>query len=642
MTKTAVAEQSWTRLRASFGLKSKPSWPDPELSIGIWHRKMGMSDCWEAKGPAREEYGRLSKDIKRILDERIELLNEGEPVSKMVTFSLYMTGRKRTNARPTVIFCCERPLPRRRARDLIKENGIMEKYPGWILGDSSFPPEFDEPLLRLAFEDTKTSVGFVGSGDGRTVLYRPSDRAYGIEVFIKGYRDQSVIRRATVGGIVRADDRYYGLTVAHAFSEAEPSTELLNKVDFEFDLDDSGEESDLDEEGLVEETSRGSQSPGSETGRNTSSVVSHRSEVYLAESSDIVSDVLPASASSPVGMAETDADSDESSEAQETARRPLVEFGDLAMSAKASSSDIFDWALIEIGNTQLQTFKDLDKRGRGPRFLSPERAAEPSPKNAAIIALTASGKNLNGDLCENPTYLHIPQTKGFQEVWTIVLDDKLKHGDCGTWVIDAQTGRLYGHIISGALSGIAYIMPAHYIFNDMRLRFPSLEVYMGVELSLLPKSHMVENSLNTELLKESRGEVARLKLEISKRDDELNKKSSVLTAALQNLEELRQKLKVEHDRNLSDLEKARLEKARFQLQNERLASELEKSNKLLEKSRIAYAETKGIPRIDNRVQRFPEHQRMSLESFYQDNGEYYASNATGSVLTLCSTWIMGR
>jgi hypothetical protein len=219
---------------------------------------MGMSDYWEATGLARETYSPLSKEIKRILEDRIEFLDEGKPVPKIVTFSLYMTSWKTTSARPTIIFCCEWPLPRWRAHDLIKENGILDKHPSWALGDSSFPPEFDQALIRLALEDHKHSIAIPDDNIECVVLYRPSDKTHGIEVFLKGYSGKADLRRATVSGIVRAEDRYYGLTIAHAFHETSLSSELMDDVGFQFDLEDSEEEIDLGQEVMVEEISRGS------------------------------------------------------------------------------------------------------------------------------------------------------------------------------------------------------------------------------------------------------------------------------------------------------------------------------------------------------------------------------------------------
>ena len=84
-----------------------------------------------------------------------------------------------------------------------------------------------------------------------------------------------------------------------------------------------------------------------------------------------------------------------------------MESGDLAVSAEASSSGSLDCTLIEIRQSQIRALKDLNKRGPGPHFLSPERDAEPTSRDAAIIALTASGKLLDGALFVTPAYCSV-------------------------------------------------------------------------------------------------------------------------------------------------------------------------------------------------------------------------------------------
>jgi hypothetical protein len=44
-------------------------------------------------------------------------------------------------------------------------------------------------------------------------------------------------------------------------------------------------------------------------------------------------------------------------------------------------------------------------------------------------------------------------------------------GDCGSWVIDARTGSVYGHVIAGHPgSRVAYITPAYQVYGDIRNR----------------------------------------------------------------------------------------------------------------------------------------------------------------------------
>ena len=63
------------------------------------------------------------------------------------------------------------------------------------------------------------------------------------------------------------------------------------------------------------------------------------------------------------------------------------------------------------------------------------------------------------------------------------LDGPLAEGDCGSWILDAETGDLYGHIVAGCeQTGTAYIMPAHNVFEDARKRLGSDIMLPGATL----------------------------------------------------------------------------------------------------------------------------------------------------------------
>ena len=45
-------------------------------------------------------------------------------------------------------------------------------------------------------------------------------------------------------------------------------------------------------------------------------------------------------------------------------------------------------------------------------------------------------------------------------------------GDCGAWVVNANTGLVYGHIVAGdPVTGMAFVIPAHKVFSDIEHRF---------------------------------------------------------------------------------------------------------------------------------------------------------------------------
>jgi hypothetical protein len=50
-------------------------------------------------------------------------------------------------------------------------------------------------------------------------------------------------------------------------------------------------------------------------------------------------------------------------------------------------------------------------------------------------------------------------------------------GDSGSWVIDAVTGDLYGHVVAGVPeTGLAYIIPAYKTLGDIEKCLGSVEL----------------------------------------------------------------------------------------------------------------------------------------------------------------------
>ncbi len=69
-------------------------------------------------------------------------------------------------------------------------------------------------------------------------------------------------------------------------------------------------------------------------------------------------------------------------------------------------------------------------------------------------------------------------------------------GDCGSWVVNAQNGDIFGHIVAGDVtSGLAYIIPAYKVFDDIELRFGSRPV--------LPTQTIIDEHRASELSLES-------------------------------------------------------------------------------------------------------------------------------------------
>jgi hypothetical protein len=137
--KTQALEHRWLNIKR-FSLQ-KSEWPDPHLSIGTKCNRMGSNECWEATGPAQELFAQISQSVGDLLNARVDDIEEGEPVAgHILTFGMYMIGKGPRTARPTLIFTCQRPKPRRRAIKFIKESEILKNYPKIALAESAVVP----------------------------------------------------------------------------------------------------------------------------------------------------------------------------------------------------------------------------------------------------------------------------------------------------------------------------------------------------------------------------------------------------------------------------------------------------------------------------------------------------------------------
>lgn len=251
------------RLFNSFS-ENTPSWESPETSIGDFCRTMGRNQCWHARGPARDLFVRLAEEVKTYLDRNCE------PPSRELHWSLYMIGRTKSTARPVLMFICEDSNSRKTARKTIKESGILLRYPGVDTADCSYPPDFGQ-LVQLASGEYEDDSVMKESNSETLVFYRLTDRILGSDVFVERPLEAGkTSRKATVGMVVKLEDKICFLTAAHVFAPRRPSPEPF--LPFEYDIDG---DSDSDGEEFLQTLRQGSRSP-----------LSNNSDPGLEESED--------------------------------------------------------------------------------------------------------------------------------------------------------------------------------------------------------------------------------------------------------------------------------------------------------------------------------------------------------------------
>ncbi|PQE16248.1 hypothetical protein CJF32_00010754 [Rutstroemia sp. NJR-2017a WRK4] len=469
-----------------------------------WKREF-MGKAAEAKQtplakPGRVNWRVLREDGARSFllgghEIKVHLEKHSDPVLKPVTWTIYMIGRTKDTARPTIMFISKEEDSRKKIRKTVEESGILDGYLGVRLGDCSRPPDFDR-LVELAIEDavisnldTPGTVNVLLS-DQNQEMHRPggvlreaSNTVCGSRIFIRTEGSTISFRKATAGGILRSGDRFFYLTVAHAFTHTLDYTASITEnceSDFEFDIggdldSDLNSDSDQEERDFVEKTSRGSVTPersnyatSDETetpvdalpsvvpylnvalGREDSKKASHR--VFDTASNTEISDIAPLGFRDP-------------------------SFEDAGQVFTKSSE--LDYCLIEISNPELQTFNRIHpSHSLLQEALCPERVVTTLPANTNVLAVTGSTGILKGTLSGTPSFIMRQGSAKQKELWTVRLDGRLYDGDCGSWVVEARSGDLLGHIVSGCPeSGVAYIVPAYLVLEDVMTR-------CGLELKL--------------------------------------------------------------------------------------------------------------------------------------------------------------
>ncbi|KAK8086116.1 hypothetical protein PG994_001090 [Apiospora phragmitis] len=122
-------------------------------------------------------------------------------------------------------------------------------------------------------------------------------------------------------------------------------------------------------------------------------------------------------------------------------------------------------------------------------------AVEMPSRQRRVIAVTGSSGVIHGTLLPGSTYFRRADSATVQKLYAVQLQDAVVEGDCGSAVLDAQSGGFYGHIVGGCpYTETAYIVSAADIFHDLQERF-------GAGAVLVPPPPMVD-AVNVEVLDE--------------------------------------------------------------------------------------------------------------------------------------------
>lgn len=235
--------------------RKKNIWPQPELSVG---RRFpcnfsSSGHCWEAVGPARDAFNEVAEKIKELFESQSDYLDEGEEVTSTFSYGIWMVGSDETRATPTIVLGCKSLAVRTKAKDILKQSGLLDPFPGIALKKSSSVPE---PFAAHNEGTSNAEASESVSANDPDVIYtyEGAHDQCGIRIVIIPHdippTQQS--RVTTMGRFVLVDGIAHGLTVAHAFNpKFQPPTSTNHDV-LVFD-----EDSDPDTVSFIEQTSKG-------------------------------------------------------------------------------------------------------------------------------------------------------------------------------------------------------------------------------------------------------------------------------------------------------------------------------------------------------------------------------------------------
>ncbi|KAM5344978.1 hypothetical protein ACJ41O_010840 [Fusarium nematophilum] len=410
-------------------------------------------------GDARREFTeQLKGKIRLYLEQNNEKVQDS---GNIIDFSLFMVGRSALRAKPTIMFVSEDKRARKEAFKMIKDSDIMKEYPGFELAHIPLKAEF-ENLTILAGEvaDSVYDACFLGESPNLYTLQvgkLEGRRLY----FYNTSVSEEAPRTATAGGVIAYQGKLMFLTVNHFLErtqtmETQPVVSDPEEDDDDCEITGLSDFDDENDDGLINATSRGSVTPESEaSGVDSSESGNHGAPVSSSGSN----------CDAQKYMAAVQARLERLDQSQESI--PYVgTLKDQCIGGKVIlRSKELDYALVEVDPALINP----DNIGDNIIELGDDSQIETQPRDAAVKTITPDGGIVGGTLSGTPSFVRLPYAKTFTEVYIARFDRPLVPGDCGSWVRDAATGCLFGHVFAGSpTSGLAMVMPSRYVFEDIR------------------------------------------------------------------------------------------------------------------------------------------------------------------------------
>ena len=237
---------SFVRSSTKFFDSGKESWPEPENSIARpCELRFKKTQCWEVKGPALDLFIEIAPAIDKLIENNQEMIEQGEPKSRGLSFNIWMEGSKPSSARPIIVFSSRSRRQRSFAKALLKDSGILDKHP-----HVSIKALDRMPAIRQGKALTNSHLS-LGANRDDVHIVDPSSEPFGAQIC---YGNSHF---ATMLGIVYLDGKQHAIIPQHPrFDDHDEAYDHIPSKDEELEFD---EDSDVDNADSVEVTSAGTQ-----------------------------------------------------------------------------------------------------------------------------------------------------------------------------------------------------------------------------------------------------------------------------------------------------------------------------------------------------------------------------------------------
>lgn len=367
-------------------------WPNNNGRLRAFKKLWSSQKLWHIQGEALEAYLTIETAIYNAL-QAYDVLHEGCRVYQQILgFECFMTGDDPGNVRPCIFIYCREKGSLARSRDAVRENQVWQTLRAQYPGCFNVQPVLGKPAVYLGRHIAQET-------QATEVLYDPSFpwSTYGCSIHFK--RSQKWVS-GVLGGFVVADEKLYGLTVAHCIHECrrnETSDTGLETPEAE-DLSDA----DLD---LLFPPSEQSSGPANAT-----------NESYYRSSFDVDSGVSIVSAMSIISTDDPEGDESDRHEFLQGGEAPdefSLEVPGHFDQLQTSTEDAAHWALIKITS---RTFLSHFERQTPDNLEQLEHVLhmrlETRPKSCQAITsdifLWISGTEHPGFLNQCPSLVRLP------------------------------------------------------------------------------------------------------------------------------------------------------------------------------------------------------------------------------------------